>query len=137
MGARTAPFAVKIEGVRELTRAIARVDAELVREIGQRNRAIGQRIIEAAMPKPLNVGSGAGAIPRPSAARNVLRIMAGGSWRHHVPVQPWGVRQTPRRTNPRPFIWEAAAREIPRAQEEYLNALFEAAARAGLRAYRS
>jgi hypothetical protein len=136
MGARTAPFAVKLEGVRELTRAIAAIDPALIKGIQERNRAIGQRIINAAMPKPLNVGSGAGAVPRPSGSRNVLRIMAGGSWRHHPPVQPWGRIQRPKRDIPRPYIWQAAAREIPRAQEDYLNALFEAAARAGLQARR-
>jgi hypothetical protein len=125
--------AVKIEGVRELTRAIERVNRDLIVELQQTNRELGERIIRAAVPAPLNVGSGAGAVPRPSASRNVLRIMAGGSWRTHVPVQPWGRIQTPRRTTPRPYIWDAGRRQIPVAQRLYLEALFDAARKAGLR----
>lgn len=123
---------IKIEGIRELTRAIDRVNHDLVLEIQRRNKELGERIIRSAVPRPLNVGSGPGAVPRPSASRNVLRIMAGGSWRTHWPAQPWGRIQSPRRENPRPYIWEAGARQIQWAMERYLEGLLDAARRAGL-----
>ncbi len=126
---------VRIDGVRELTRAVARINPELAKELGQRNKAIGARIISRAEPKPLPVGAGAGAVPRASASRNVLRIMAGGSWRTHVPVQQWGSRVVPR-DNARPFVWRAAEQEIVRAMQDYLDALFDVARRAGLTARR-
>ncbi len=126
---------VRIDGVRELTRAIARINPELAKELGQRNKAIGARIISRAEPKPVQSGAGRGAVPRASASRNVLRIMAGGAHRTHVPVQDWGIQQV-FGDEPRPFIWRAAEQEIVRAMQDYLDALFDVARRAGLTARR-
>lgn len=127
------PTALKVDGIRELTRAIARLSPEVAKELGQENKAIGARIIASVMPKPVQSGAGTGAIPRASASRNVLRIMAGGSWRHHVPVQDWGRRQV-YGDEPRPYIWGAAAKQVGYAQQAYLNAVIDAARRVGINA---
>jgi hypothetical protein len=121
---------VRIDGVRELTRAVARIHPEFIRELQDYNRRLGERIIAAAMPKPLNVGAGRGALPRPSASRNVVKVMAGGSFRR-LRVQQWGPKFVPR-AQPRPFLAAAAAAEIPRVQEDYLRMLLGIAARSGL-----
>lgn len=122
---------IKIEGVRQLTAAISRVEPELGKELGQRNKALGARIIAAAQPYPLRVGSGAGALPRPSANKNILRLLAGGSWRTHVPGQLWGSRWAPRE-NERPYLWQAGVNKMPEIEAEYLRALLEVARRAGI-----
>lgn len=123
---------VRILGVRELTRRIAAVEPRLIAEMQATGRALGERIIARAAPKPTAVGAGRGAVPRPSASRNVLRIMAGGAHRAGaVPVRQWGLQVVPRQT-PRPFLARAAAEEIPRIQAEWLDALLRLASRAGV-----
>lgn len=123
---------VRILGVRELTRRIAAVEPLFLAQLPRKNRTLGERIIARAGPKPTAVGAGRGAVPRPSASRNVLRIMAGGAHRAGaVPVRQWGLQVVPRQT-PRPFLTRAAAEEIPRIQAEWLDTLLRIASRAGV-----
>jgi hypothetical protein len=121
---------VRIDGVRELVRAIGQVDATYRKDIGKANKAIGQRIIDDAFPKPDSVGTGAGAKPRASAVTTSLRIMAGGAHRHHH-VQQWGKRYRPREAK-RPYIRKAAENDMPRIEHDYLNTIAIACQRAGL-----
>lgn len=124
-------FAVKIEGVRELTQAMARIDPALRKELGQRNKGIGQEVINRATPKPIPVGAGKGATPRPSASANVLRIVAGGAHRARVGhVAQWGARYAPR-NNERPYLLGAAQQQMPEIEKEYLEALATVARKAG------
>jgi hypothetical protein len=125
---------IRVEGVREVIRAIGKVEPGLKKELGQRNKAIGARIIERSYPKPLNVGAGLGAKPRPSAAANVLRIIAGGSHRTRR-AQQWGRRNVPRDIK-RPFIRLAAEKDIGRIASDYLNAVLEVARKAGIKTRR-
>jgi hypothetical protein len=122
--------AVQIEGVRELVRAIGKIDPALRKELGRRNKAIGQRIIDRAFPKPENVGEGAGSMPRASATTNVLRIMAGYPGRTRV-VQQWGRRPKSRGGVKRPYIRRSAENESPAIEKEYLDALLDIARKAG------
>lgn len=122
---------VKIDGVRELVRAIGKVEPGLRKELGRRNRAIGERIIERAFPKPESVGAGAGSKPKASATANVLRILAGGSHRTR-PVQQWGKRVVSREGVKRPYIRQAAEKDMPQIEKEYLDALLDVARKAGL-----
>lgn len=121
-------FGVRVEGVRELTRALAKIDPDLRKELGRRNKDIGERIVSKAWPKPTNVGTGAGARPRPSASANVLRIQAGGSWRaQHVPEQSWGSRVGPPRTTERPYLVRQMEVDLPHVEEEYFQAIRDVA----------
>ena len=123
-------FGVRVEGVRELTRALAKIDPDLRKELGRRNKEIGERIVAKAWPKPTNVGTGAGARPRPSASANVLRIQAGGSWRaQHVPQQAWGSRYQARTTE-RPYLVRQMEVDLPHVEEEYFDAIREVVAKA-------
>lgn len=122
--------AVQIEGVRELTRALGKIDPELRKELGQRNKAIGQEIIDKAFPKPEKVGEGAGAMPRASATTNVLRIMAGYPGRSKE-VQQWGKRPKSRDGVKRPYIRKSAEEQVPDATKKYLDAVLDIARRAG------
>lgn len=130
-GGNTNSEAVQIEGVRELVRLIGKIDPALRKELGQRNKAIGQRIIDRAFPKPTPVGAGAGAMPRASATTNVLRIIAGGTHRSR-PVQQWGRRNVSRDGVERPYIRRSAETESPQIEKEYLDALLDVARKAGL-----
>ena len=122
------------EGVPELLRALKAIDPALTKEIGQRNKAIGQRIIDKAFPKPEAVGAGAGAKPRASAVARVLRIIAGGRFRTRR-VQQWGRRHVAREVE-RPYIRRAAENDMPRIEQEYMDALLDVARKAGITARR-
>lgn len=124
-------FGFRVEGVRDLTRALKETAPELRKELGQRNKAIGQSIIDRSFPKPLNVGAGAGAKPRASATTNILRIMAGGGHRSKD-VQPWGKRPKSRDGVKRPFIRRSAEAHMPEIERDYLDALMDVARRAGI-----
>ncbi len=123
---------VHVEGIPELVKAIGKIDPALRKELGQRNKAIGQRIIDKAFPKPESVGAGSGAKPRASATTNVLRIMAGGSHRDRA-VQQWGKRVVSREGVKRPYIRRSAEEDMPHIEKEYLDALMDVARKAGLR----
>lgn len=127
--------AVKIDGVRDLVRAIGKIDPGLRKELGRRNKAIGQSIIDRSFPKPINVGAGGGAKPRASATTNVLRIMAGGSHRSDY-RQQWGRRPKSRDGVKRPFIRRSAEAHMPEIERDYLDALLDVARKAGLEAER-
>lgn len=131
-------FGFRVEGVRDLTRALGQVEPELRKELGQKNKAIGQSIIDRSFPKPINVGAGAGAKPRASATTNILRIMAGGSWRSGSVEkrnrQPWGKRPKSRGGVKRPFIRRSAEAHMPEIKRDYLDALLDVARKAGIEA---
>jgi hypothetical protein len=130
------PLQIRVEGVRETTAAIASISPALALELGRRNKAIGAKIIAAAVPKPTPVGAGAGAMPRPSASRNVLQIRAGGAWRK-MHVQQWGARVVPdRNSTPRPYLLQAGLRLLPSIRSDWLGALVDVAHAAGLEARR-
>lgn len=123
---------VKVSGVPEVARAIGRIDKGVRKQLGQRNKAIGQRIIDRAYPKPLAVGEGTGAEPRASAATNVLRILAGGSWRKYK-VQPWGRIPTSREGVKRPYIRRSAEEDLPNIERDFLDGVLETAREVGLK----
>lgn len=124
-------FGVRVEGVRELVRAIGAMDADVRKGIGQENKAIGQRVIDAAGPKPTAVGAGAGAMPRASATTTSVRIMAGGSWRADR-RQQWGKRSVSRGGVLRPFIRKAFEDNLDNLERDYLDVLKRAAAKVGI-----
>lgn len=127
---------IKVEGVRELTRAIKNLDPLFEKGIKLANRVLGEEIIAAAQPKPLAVGSGTGATPKAAGSRNYVAIKAGGSHRTASPVQPWGRTAGPRRDTPRPFILGSAIDAIPDIEDRYLSVLVAAAESVGLEARR-
>lgn len=126
-------FGFRVEGVRDLTRALGQVEPELRKELGQKNKSLGQSIIDRSFPKPLNVGAGAGAKPRASATTNILRIMAGGSWRSDH-AQPWGKRPKSRDGVKRPYLRRSAVAHMPEIERDYLDALLDVARKAGIEA---
>lgn len=126
---RSARGAAGVDGVRDLVRAIGKIDPALRKELGQRNKAIGQSIIDRSFPKPEAVGAGGGAKPRSSATTNVLRIMAGGSHRSDH-RQQWGKRSTDRKVK-RPYIRRSAEKMMPQIERDYLDALLDIARKAG------
>ena len=100
------------------------------RSWGARNKEIGQRVIDNASPKPVQVGAGSGCVPRASANANVLQILAGGSWRDGHKDQ-WGPRWLPRNQH-RPYLALAGEEDMPNIERDYLDALADVARTAGL-----
>lgn len=125
---------IRVENVREFTRAIARVDKDVEKGLRIANRLMAEEVIDRAEPKPLAVGTGKGAVPvaqSGSSSRNYVAIRAGGTWREKR-VQPWGAgRGAEKREEPRPFILAAAERAIPDIEERYLAVLRAAGEAAG------
>lgn len=123
--------AARVEGVRELVKAFDAIDPSkgLRKELGQENKEIGRDIIARSFPKPIAVGQGAGAIPRPSATSTILRIVAGGAWRRDR-RQQWGKRTTDRKEK-RPYIRRAAERMMPEIEDRYVKAILKVANKAG------
>lgn len=126
---------IRVENVRELTRAISRLDKDVEKGLRIANRMMAEEVIARAEPKPLEVGTGRGATPvaqSGSASRNYVAIKAGGSWREKR-VQPWGAgKGAEKREEPRPFILAAAIRTIPDIESRYLAVLQAAAEAAGI-----
>jgi hypothetical protein len=122
---------IQVDGVRDLIRTLNAIDPALRKELGRRNKEIGQRIIDASYPKPLDVGAGAGAKPKASATANALRIRAGTPSRRSA-VQQWGARAAPRKGQ-RPYIRRAAEEDVPNVMDDYMAALREVAIKAGLK----
>lgn len=120
----------KVEGVREIVRAITETDPALRKELGRRNKGIGKKIIERSFPKPLAVGAGAGAKPRASATTTVLRILAGWSGRSDR-RQQWG-KTFKERDVKRPYIRRSAEEMMPEVRKEYFDALVDVANEAGV-----
>lgn len=112
---------IQVEGVRELTRAIAKSDKELAREFAKANKDIGQKIIDRLFPTPRAVGAGKGAEPRAIASRNYVAIQAGRPERRKF-VQQWGARHV-QREGPRPFILGTALKEFPDIEREYMEGI--------------
>lgn len=127
--------AVKIDGIRELVRMIGKISPETRKELGQRNKSIGQGIIDKAFPKPTPVGEGAGAMPRASATTNVLRIIAGTSSRKSE-VQQWGKRPKSRDGVERPYLRRSAEQQMPTIEKQYLDAVLDAASKVGFKTER-
>jgi len=115
---------IRVEGVRELTRALANVDKDIVKDIAQANKKIGQRIIDRIFPQPRAVGAGAGSEPRAVASRNYVAIQAGRTSRKKH-VQQWGAKYV-KRTEPRPFILGTALKDEPDIEKEYLDNIDQA-----------
>lgn len=142
MISRAARGPAAVEGVRELVRAIGAIDPALRKELGQRNKKIGQRIIDRAFPKPEGVGAGAGALPRASATTNVLRILSGATTRKPVMidgkkswVQQWGKKYKDRDVK-RPYIRRSAEKMMPEIERDYMDALLTVAREAGIQTER-
>jgi hypothetical protein len=112
---------IKVEGVRELNRALAAANKEFPKRIARANKAIGDLIISRVFPQPRSSGAGRGAAPRATASRNFVAIRAGRTERKHY-VQQWGTRYVPR-DNPRPYILRAAQRSVPDIEQRYLDGI--------------
>lgn len=130
---------VRVEGVRELTRALNRAGhSELTKRMGQKNKAIGDLVIDRLQPLPASVGLGAGATVRSSASARLVQLRTGGKHREApsprlTALQQWGRRHRPRRSD-RPYIARTAINALPNINELYMQGVDEAIADAGLEA---
>lgn len=122
---------VRVEGVRELTRALNSAGRQdLTKAMGAANKQLGVEIIARLQPLPASVGLGAGAKVRPSASARLVQLKAGGAHRdgpsdRAVAVRSWG-RRPVNRGGPRPNIAETALRALPRIERRYLEAIDDA-----------
>lgn len=129
---------IRVEGVRELIRALRQAErSDLVKEMGQSNRAIGELVITRLRPLPKNVGAGAGARVRPSATARLVQLRAGGKHRREDPDgrphtsprdiyrESWG-RIWRRRGQRRPHIVGTAIQVMPRIEARYMDGIARA-----------
>lgn len=108
---------------------------ELVKEMGQVHKSIGEMVIARVGGKQTGVGTGRGASIRSSAATREVMLRVGGSHRQSRARQ-WGRSQVwPGGSAPaRPYLIEAAREIAPEIEEAYLDGIRSVARRAGLRA---
>lgn len=132
------PFGIRVEGVRPLIKALRQAEAhDLVKEMGQANKAIGLLVIERLAPLPKTVGRGAGAKVRPSASARLVQLRAGGKHRTVDPEgrphtskqeiyrESWG-RIWTRRGQRRPTIVGTALRVMPGIEKQYMEGIARA-----------
>lgn len=114
---------VEIEGMTEVRAAFRRLGGpDLVRQLGQVHKRIGEIVIRAAGGAATGVGEGIGSTIRPSAnTREVLLLVGGrhragfGNWRQ------WGVRQMFPPPGRRPFLVGAAVASQQEINNAYLD----------------
>jgi hypothetical protein len=124
---------IRVEGVRELTSALNKAGSkDLTKEMGQANKQIGQTIIDRLSPKPVTVGTGAGARVRPSASARLVQLKAGGKHRAlpetaarwgSMKQTPWGRVPNANRATRRPNILGTALKVYPTIEKDYLDAI--------------
>lgn len=129
---------VRVEGVRELSRALSKAGGrDLQKQLGRSNKAIGQLVISRLQPLPETVGLGAGAKVRPSAQGRLVQLVAGGKHRavsgdlSDIRLQQWGRRFKPRTTK-RPHIVGTALKRMPDIEKLYMRGVEAAVQGAGL-----
>ena len=107
---------------------------ELVREMGQVHKSIGEMVIARLGGRSTGVGAGRGEAIRPSAATREVLLRVGGSHRRRR-VRQWGRTQVwPGGSAPaRPYLIQAARDIAPQIEEAYLDGIRSVARRAGLR----
>lgn len=128
-------FGIRVDGVREMIRALRQAEKDdLVKQLGQSNKAIGQIVIDRLGPPPKTVGQGAGSKVRPSATARLVQLRTGGQHRatdpdgrpHTSPKamyrESWG-RIWTRRPTKRPHIVGTVLEVMPDIERRYLDGI--------------
>ena len=107
------PTSIKVEGYKEFQRDLKAAMGKLPKALGEAHKNIGRFVIERLepAPNPRAIGSGKGAMPRPSATKREVVILVGGSHRTHGHKQQWGKVQVDPFHQPsgaRPYIKQTA-----------------------------
>lgn len=127
---------VKVEGLRELNRALRRVGTkDAPKAVGRAHKRVGTKFIERMLrprPDPTATGEGRGATVRPSASKREVLLRVGGKHRtQNAPLSPWGVRAGNRGPDgqfqdapPRPDIRASVARNYDQLEDLYWDELW-------------
>lgn len=129
---------IHIEGLREFTRAVKKLDADLPKAVRLAGNTAAEIVVRAAKPRvPTLTGRAAGSI-RARSTQSEARVAEGGA---RVPYMPWldfGGRVGRKHATKRPFIkkgryiWAAFADHIPEIQDKLAESLADVARQAGL-----
>jgi hypothetical protein len=120
---------VQIEGMDEVRKSFRKLGGpELVRQLGQVHKRIGEIVISRAGGASTGVGAGAGATIRPSARTKDVVLLVGGRHRSHVKNpgkgfdwRQWGVVQIFPPPGHRPYLIGAAISSQDEIYSAYLD----------------
>lgn len=114
---------VEIEGLTEVRTAFKRLGGpELVKQLGQVHKRIGEIVIGRAGGTATGVGEGAGSTIRPSARTKDIVLVVGG--RHRATFgrwRQWGIRQVFPPPGHRPYLIGAALAAEQEIYDAYLD----------------
>jgi hypothetical protein len=106
---------------------LAGLAAAVAKNLDAANEGIGRKVIGDAQPGPVVSGSGVGSAPKVVASPFQARIEAGGPHRaQHVPVAQWGAEPVAHEGE-RPYLVRAAEANVGYVEDEYLDAVANAA----------
>lgn len=118
-------LAVNVEGLKELRRAIKETgDKELPKALQRANKAAAERVVRAALPNvPVRTGRLRSAV-RATGSQSAGRALAGGARVPYAQAVHWGTGPRPGLRGPhdikrRPFLWDAAQRQVGAVATEY------------------
>lgn len=130
--------AIRIEGLREFTRAVKKVDAELPKAVRLAANSAADIVVNAARPRvPRRSGRAASTI-KARSTRTEARVSSGGARAPYMPWLDFGGRVGRKHATTRPFlkrgryVWAAFADNIPQVQAELEKSLTDVARQAGL-----
>lgn len=117
--------AVRVEGLDELRRAVKQVgDKDLARALQKANKAVAERVVRAAMPHvPVGKTGDLRKSVKALAGQRDARARAGVPYAAAI---HWGTGPRPGKRGPhnirrRPFLYDAAERELREIEETYLE----------------
>lgn len=132
---------IRVEGLREFSRALKRVDNEAPKGLRLAANRAADIVVRTAKPRvPLGPGIGGHAVTSIKAAstRTAARVSEGGKRYPYMPWLDFGGRVGPRKSVKRPFlkegryIWKAFAEKRDEIEEVLEDAIVQVARDAGL-----
>lgn len=132
---------IQIQGLREITRSLRRIDPEIAKAMKAAGNKAAQLVVDTAQPRvPTGPGKGGHAASSIKAASTgkAARVSAGGKKYPYYPWLDFGGRVGPNKSVQRPFlkegryIWAAFADRRDEITQVMADELSEMARRAGL-----
>lgn len=132
---------IRVEGLREFSRALKRVDNEAPKQLRLAGNRAAQIVVDEAKPRvPIGPGVKGHAVSsiKASSTRTAARVSGGGK---RFPYYPWldfGGRVGPKRSVKRPFlkegryIWAAFADKRDEIEDVLQDAIVDVARNVGL-----
>lgn len=120
---------LEVEGMDEVRAAFRRLGGpEMVRQLGQVHKRVGELVIARAGGAQTGIGLGAGSTIRPSASTREVQLRVGGTFRAKFGKwRQWGKTQRWPPPEPRPYLVGAAVAAKDEIFDAYLDGIADVA----------